>query len=49
MGSSSEQKLKFSGSTVNSGVKSSGVAVARFESALSGEFAIEEFQRSWTV
>jgi hypothetical protein len=44
---SSEQKLKFFGSTVNNGLTSSGVTVARFLSALSGELAVEEFQRSW--
>ena len=35
MGSSSEQKLKFSGSTVNSGVKSSGAMVARYTGVFS--------------
>ena len=43
----SEQKLKFFGSTVNSDVKSSVAMVAWCTNALSGELAVEEFQRSW--
>ena len=49
MGSSSEQKLKFFGSTVNRGVKSSGAMVAPYIRALSGELDVEEFQRSLAI